>query len=69
LPAFVPEDTVLVCADPEIFEVWEEFGIDFEQGEDGLMHATAPAWKFGCRRREPQGMPAALKGLTVAILK
>jgi len=69
LPAFVPEDTVLVCADPEIFEVWEEFGIDFEQGEDGLMRATAPAWKFGCRRREPQGMPAALKGLTVAILK
>jgi hypothetical protein len=69
LPAFVPEDTVLVCAEPEIFEVWEEFGIAFEEGEDGLSRATAPAWKFGCRRREPQGMPAALKRLTVAILK
>ena len=69
LPAFIPEDTVLVCADPEIFEVWEEFGIGFAEGEDGLLVATAPAWKFGCRRREPQGMPAALKDLTVAILK
>ena len=69
LPAFIPEDTVLICADPEIFEVWEEFGITFEQSEDGLSTATAPAWKFGCRRREPSGMPAALKRLTVAILK
>lgn len=69
LPAFLPADTELVCADPEIFEVWEEFGLVFEDGADGLSRATAPAWKFGCRRRAPEGMPAALKDLTVAILK
>jgi len=69
LPAFIPEDTELVCADPEIFEVWEEFGIAFEEGEDGLLRATAPAWRFGCRRGEPKGMPVAMKELTVAILK
>ena len=69
LPAFIPGDAELVCADPEIFEVWEEFGIAFEEGEDGLLRATAPAWRFGCRRSEPKGMPAALKELTVAILK
>lgn len=69
LPEFLPEGAELVCADPEIFEVWEEFGIGFEEGEDGLSRATFPAWKFGCRRRAPEGMPAALKDLTVAILK
>ncbi|EGB13526.1 hypothetical protein DND132_0309 [Pseudodesulfovibrio mercurii] len=69
LPAFLPEGAELVCADPEIFEVWEEFGLSFEEGEDGLHRATAPAWKFGCRRRPPEGLPAALQELTVAILK
>ena len=69
LPAFVPEDTVLVCTDPEIFGVWEEYGIEFKEDEEGCFVATLPAWKFGCRRSEPKNMPMALRELTVAILK
>ncbi|WP_316900839.1 hypothetical protein [Pseudodesulfovibrio indicus] len=69
LPAFLPEDAQLVCADPEIFEAWEEYGIEFKEDGEGRLTATAPAWRFGCRRREPQSMPVALKTLTVEILK
>lgn len=69
LPAFIPEDTTLVCVDPEIFEVWEEYGIEFKDDGEGVLIATAPAWRFGCRRKAPKDLPAALKDLTVVIPK
>lgn len=69
LPGFIPEDTMLVCADSEIIAAWEELGIEFSEERDGLMTATCPAWKFGCRRRAPEDMPFALKNVTVGIIK
>ena len=69
LPGFIPDDTVLVCADAEIIAAWEEQGIEFVDEREGLMTATCPAWKFACRRREPEGMPWALMDLTVGIIK
>jgi len=69
LPGFIPEGTVLVCADPEIVAAWEEQGIEFNDAHDGLKAATCPAWKFACRRRAPEGMPLALKDVTVAVIK
>jgi len=69
LPAFIPEDSVLVCADNDIIEAWEEQGIEFVNGKHGLMTATLPAWKFACRRSAPGDMPPALREVTVAIIK
>lgn len=69
LPAFIPEDTVLVCADNDVIETWEEQGIEFSVEKDGLMTATLPAWKFACRRSAPEDMPTALQEVTVAIIK
>ncbi|BDQ36037.1 hypothetical protein SYK_03970 [Pseudodesulfovibrio nedwellii] len=69
LPAFIPEDTTLVCSNSEIIDAWEELDIEFSENEDGMLTATLPAWKFAGRRRAPEGTPTALKSVTVGILK
>lgn len=69
LPGFIPEDTVLVCVNPEVIAAWEELSIEFEEDGDGLRKATLPAWRFACRRREPEDMPLTLMDVTVAVIK
>jgi len=69
LPAFLPEETVLVCSDQAVLEAWQEYGIEFVEDEEGRLAATLPAWKFGCRRKAPTGLPMALRDVTVAIFK
>jgi hypothetical protein len=73
LPAFVPQDTVLVCTDKEILEVWDDLGIEFVDGgkelPEGALVATLPAWKFAGRRKEPVNMPHSLTKMTVAIIR
>lgn len=69
LPGFIPEDTVLVCADPEVIAAWEEQGIEFVDGGDGRPSASAPAWWFACRRSAPRDMPLALREVTVSVIK
>ncbi|MBG0789281.1 MAG: hypothetical protein H0S80_02160 [Desulfovibrionaceae bacterium] len=69
LPGFIPEDALLLCADPGVIAAWEEQGIEFVEEREGYMTATRPAWQFACRRRAPEGMPLALMDLTVAVIK
>ena len=73
LPAFVPQDTVLVCVDAEIIEVWDDMGLVFgpagEGMPEGALSATLPAWKFAGRHKAPQDMPFALTKMTVAIIR
>lgn len=74
LPAFIPTETVLVCADKEILSIWDDLEIEFAQPERddlpiGALVATLPAWKFAGRRNEPKELPFALTELTVAIVR
>jgi len=69
LPAFIPEDTILVCSDNEILDAWEELDIEFSESDNEIRTATLPAWKFAGRRRAPEGVPTALKNVTVGIVK
>ncbi len=74
LPAFIDEDTVLVCVDSEIFAVWEDLEIPFVPADAGLglpegaQVAKQPAWRFAGRRREPAKMPLAHVEVTIAFL-
>ncbi len=75
LPAFISEDTVLVCTDAEIIATWDDWEIEFVDADasqglpDGAQIARLPAWRFGGRRQEPSGLPLALCELTVAIIR
>jgi len=74
LPAFIPQDTVLVCADKEIIAAWADLEIAFGDADaklglpEGAQSVTLPAWKFAGRRKEPTELPLALSELTVAII-
>lgn len=75
LPAFVDKGTVLVCPVPEIFEVWDDLGIEFTDADsslglpEGAQVATLPAWRFGGRRAGSDKLPLTLKELTVAVIR
>jgi len=75
LPAFIPDATVLVCADAEIIAQWNDMEIPFSPADkelglpEGALVAVQPAWKFGGRRKAPEGLPLALIELTIAIIK
>ncbi|QGY41298.1 hypothetical protein GM415_14565 [Pseudodesulfovibrio cashew] len=73
LPAFIPEDSVLVCVDKEIIAAWDDLEIAFGEGGDdlpeGAVVATLPAWQFAGRRKAPANLPLALKEVTVAIIR
>ncbi|NDV19791.1 hypothetical protein GO013_10200 [Pseudodesulfovibrio sp. JC047] len=70
LPAFLPEEAILVCSDQDVIEAWTELSIDFvEDKKNGMRTATLPAWMFAGRRQAPEGMPMALKSVTVGIVK
>ncbi len=74
LPAFVPQDTVLVCTDNDIIATWNDLEIKFSAADaklglpEGAQTARLPVWQFAGRRKEPTGLPLALKQLTVAII-
>jgi hypothetical protein len=74
LPLFIPEDTVLVCSDPEIIAAWEDREVDFSPADpklglpEGARVATMPAWRFAGRRKPPESLPAAVGQLSVAII-
>ena len=74
MAAFLPEDAVLLCADPEIIESWTEWDIAFGPAEAGLglpegaRVAAAPAWALAGRRIPPADLPHALRELTVAVI-
>jgi len=75
LPAFVPDDAVLVCRDAEIIAVWNDMEIDFVAAAPdmglpaGAQVATFPAWKFAGRRSEPSDFPLASRELTIAVIR
>lgn len=73
LPAFVPQETVFVCADKEIIAIWDDLGIEFAPADgempQGTEVATLPAWKFSGRRKAPTSLPPSLKEVTVAIVR
>ncbi len=75
LPAFIPDGTILVCADAEIIAQWDDLEISFAAADkelglpDGTEVAILPAWKFGGRRKAPEGLPLALSELTVAVIR
>jgi len=75
LPAFIPEGTVLVCADEEIIAQWNEMEIPFSPADndlglpEGSMITAQPAWKLGGRRKAPKGLPLAVSEITVAIIR
>jgi hypothetical protein len=74
LPLFIPEDTVLVCSDPEIIAAWDDREVPFSPADpklglpEGARVATMPAWRFAGRRKPPQSLPAAGGQLSVAII-
>ncbi len=75
LPAFIPEDTILICSNDEILEAWDELDISFASADEkaglpaGAQTAVLPAWQFAGRRKQPENMPLALKELTIAIVR
>nr|WP_321514393.1 hypothetical protein [uncultured Pseudodesulfovibrio sp.] len=69
LPAFISPETTLVCSDSEIVAEWKELDIEFSENENGMLTATLPAWRFAGRRRAPEGMPSAIKTVTVGIVE
>lgn len=75
MPAFIPDDAVLVCTDPQIISEWDDMEIEFTpldtSGElpEGTLVATRPAWVFAGRRREPEDLLFARKSITVAIIR
>jgi len=75
LPAFVPQDTVLLCADQEIIASWDDMEIEFVPAgsetelPEGALVATLPAWKFAGRRKAPADQPQAHAEMTVAIMR
>lgn len=75
LPAFIPQDTVLVCTDKEIIAAWDDMEIEFSAASgdlvlpEGSQVATLPAWKFAGRRKEPAELPLALTEVTIAVIR
>lgn len=75
LPAFVPQDTVLVCTDKDIIAAWDDLEIAFSAADaklglpEGAQAATLPAWRFGGRRKEPIDLPLAQSEITIAIIR
>lgn len=75
LPAFVPQETVLLCTDQEIIASWDDMEIEFVPADggaglpEGAQTATLPAWKFAGRRKEPADQPQAHAEMTVAIVR
>jgi len=75
LPAFIPEDTTLLCTDSQIISDWDDMEISFTPADaakglpEGAEIATCPAWVFAGRRREPADLPFALKNITVGIIR
>lgn len=73
MAAFVPEDAVLVCSDPEIIETWREAGLKFTPADTDELPGeaevvTAPAWKLAGRSRAPEELPFTERGITVACI-
>ncbi|MEF2231048.1 MAG: hypothetical protein V3571_08980 [Pseudodesulfovibrio sp.] len=75
LPAFIVEDTVLVCVDSEIYSTWDDLDIRFDKADaslglpEGALVARQPAWRFSGRRREPANQPLACREVTVAVVR
>lgn len=75
LPAFIQDDTVLVCADEEVISFWDELEIPFAPADEklglptGTQVVTQPAWKLAGRRNAPTDTPLALSEVTVAIIR
>ena len=75
LPAFIADDTVLVCVDNEIYSTWDDLDIPFEKADaklglpEGTVVARQPAWRFSGRRREPANQPLVSREVTVAVVR
>lgn len=75
LPAFLPEDAVLVTGLADAFETWQEHGIEFSPAPDalnlpeGTMLGKAPAWKLAGRKNQPEQSPWTAREVRVAVVK
>jgi len=75
LPAFIPDETVLVCADAEIIAQWDDMELPFSSADkslglpEGTRIVTQPAWKLSGRRKAPEALPLAACELTVAVIR
>jgi hypothetical protein len=75
LPAFISDDTVLVCSDTEVIAQWDDLELPFSSADkvlglpDGTQVVTQPAWKLSGRRKAPEDFPFASCELTIAVIR
>lgn len=75
LPAFIPEGTVLLCANSSVIEFWDDREIEFKPADDslglpaGAMTAKLPAWQLAGRRKVPAEFPLSAREVSVVILR